>query len=82
MVTTLPEPALVTPADLTGAGEWLIRPQLPNRSRSLWCQCLLILFPCGNRRPTLIRGKIKLGTNSENEILSDLAEPINKGLWL
>lgn len=27
-------------------------------------------------------GVIKLGTNSENEILSDLAKSINKGLWL
>lgn len=81
-MTTLPKPALVTPSDLMGAGEWLIRPQLPNQTYDLWRQRLLVLSPCGNRRPTLIRGIIKLGTNSENEILSDLAEPINKGLCL
>lgn len=81
-MTTLPEPAVVTPSDLMEAGEWLVRHQLPNKSYGLWRQRLLVLSPCGNRRPTLIRGIIKLGTNSENEILSDLAEPINKGLWL
>lgn len=84
LVTTLPGPTVVRPTplrpDLTEAGGQLVCHQLPNENYSSWRQRLLVLSPCGNGRPTLIRGIIKLGTNSENEILSDLAEPVNKEL--
>lgn len=66
------------------APQQLILHQLPSESCSSWLVAPVPpeFFPCSSGRPALIRGVIKLGTNSENEILSDLAEPINTGLCL